>query len=400
MPYFIILIILHISTLTNCQITDSSYADCISALDIGSVDSFTLDRSPIGFGDVQEFNSGNRLSIHFPEKESNSIWYRFEASRKGMMTFKIIPHSIKDDYDFSLYRIDSDSLCKQIVTSDLIPLRSNFSRNNIDSQSITGLSLWSKDAYVGQGPKAVYSSYIETERGQSYMLMVNNIYPKGDGHQLKFHYHVPIEISGKVTNDQGDALADAEVHIINTKSGAELGQTKTDSLGKYTIKIVSSHQDIQTPIQVEFSKEKHFFKDTIVTPIQLLRKKTKGIHAQLKTLHIGDVFAIHSILFYGDSPKPLKRSVPSIRSLVKTMKRNKTLQIEIIGHTNGCSKGNEFSMELSNNRVKTIFSFLDKGRVHQTRFDGYGIGCEKMIYPIDSRLNYLNRRVEIKIVSI
>ena len=61
--YFLsILSILSFSTLA--QKEDSTFTDCNSALNIGQIDSFSMNQPPSGFGSVKEFSAGDRNNIY------------------------------------------------------------------------------------------------------------------------------------------------------------------------------------------------------------------------------------------------------------------------------------------------------------------------------------------------
>lgn len=123
------------------------------------------------------------------------------------------------------------------------------------------------------------------------------------------------------------------------------------------------------------------------------------VNRKIKKLKKGDKFVVSNVLFYGDSPKPLPHSLPTIKSLYKMMKRNKKLVISIEGHTNGCSSGRPFSKKLSESRALTVVNYLVGKNIEVSRTKHKGWGCSKMLYPENSTQHQLNRRVEIKIID-
>ncbi len=79
------------------------------------------------------------------------------------------------------------------------------------------------------------------------------------------------------------------------------------------------------------------------------------------------------------------------------MRKNETLKIRIIGHTNGND------MSLSQKRAITIKKFLEKRSIDQNRISTEGRGGTEMLYELGPNTpewqQILNRRVEIFITE-
>ena len=86
------------------------------------------------------------------------------------------------------------------------------------------------------------------------------------------------------------------------------------------------------------------------------------------------------------------------------MRKNQSLKILIVGHTNGCAGGTkEYIESLSKSRAITIKRYLEKNTIDIGRINTDGKGCSEMLYSINSSTpewqQVLNRRVEIFILE-
>jgi OOP family OmpA-OmpF porin len=108
---------------------------------------------------------------------------------------------------------------------------------------------------------------------------------------------------------------------------------------------------------------------------------------------------LNSINFKGDRAILLKSAFPTLRRLVRLMRNNPNLNIHIEGHTNGCSKGEEFSQDLSNRRALRVRDFLIENKIAVSRMTIEGFDCQQMLFPTSHKDAALNRRVEIVVID-
>jgi outer membrane protein OmpA-like peptidoglycan-associated protein len=131
-----------------------------------------------GFGNVRELKIDKYL------KEENSAWYKFIISKDTILTFDIVPLSTEDDYDFAIFKCDTDFCANNIRNGNIKPLRICFSQN-FSKASATGLSIYSKNDFVGAGEGSSYGAAIKAKKGDVYYLLVDyyflypNRFPKG-----------------------------------------------------------------------------------------------------------------------------------------------------------------------------------------------------------------------------
>ena len=175
--------------------------DCRSAVSINISQSckYGPTESPKSFGNVQEIVTGDKNSEVSFTQEHNSAWYLLNIKYDGELTFEIIPTDSMDDYDFLLYPYKDSSLCRGIVNKTTRPIRSNMACNcRPADKGATGLSMGVTQDFRRQGKGNPFSKPIQVKKGEKYMLVLDNINPKGKGHTIYFHSIVNVEIKGRV----------------------------------------------------------------------------------------------------------------------------------------------------------------------------------------------------------
>src|SRR5690606_29146141 len=76
-------------------------------------------------------------------------------------------------------------------TKEVVPIRSNISRNDPELNSRCGLSKDGTEDYVRSGVGSSYSRALEVEEGDLYYLLVDYPQRPRDGFTLHFHYDPP-----------------------------------------------------------------------------------------------------------------------------------------------------------------------------------------------------------------
>ena len=108
---------------------------------------------------------------------------------------------------------------------------------------------------------------------------------------------------------------------------------------------------------------------------------------------------IGTINFWPGSPIYIPSAVPSILNLYKLLQKNKSLFIQIEGHTNGCDYGVN---ELSENRALNIKKFLIQKGIDEKRIKTVGRGCSEMLFQLPEATlaqQEQNRRVEVLVLE-
>jgi outer membrane protein OmpA-like peptidoglycan-associated protein len=120
---------------------------------------------------------------------------------------------------------------------------------------------------------------------------------------------------------------------------------------------------------------------------------------QVSTAKVGDKIRLQNVNFHKNSDVVLDKSKPVLDELLKIMKENPKLKIQIQGHV--CCMP-ETTAKISEKRAKTVYNFLIKNRINKNRLSYTSFGNTRPIYAIpeqneDERI--ANRRVEIEIVA-
>ena len=222
---------------------------------------------------------------------------------------------------------------------------------------------FSSDGHLGMGGKDLF--YVKKQPDETWSEPVNLGYPINS-------YQ---DESGIVINAQGNAA-----YFASGRLGGFGG------LDLYCFELEESLR----PEPVLFIAEK-------TEPTEELQNLTEIFKPLVAA---GESFILPNIFFEFAQSNLLPDSYSELQRLLEYLVKNKTVKIEISGHTD--NQGSEaYNQQLSMERAKTVYRFLIDHGIDANRLSYKGYGKEKPVVPNDTEENRAkNRRTEILILEI
>ena len=201
---------------------------------------------------------------------------------------------------------------------------------------------------------------------------------------------LPHEISGLgkmnlvISNETHDANADRLSRVVVITAYYPMAKNKKE--------IVSPKDSFQLQQKKEVAKE--------------IKMPQKSFEQQLQEGNTNIV--LNNVNFIGGRHILLPTSIPVLESILETMKKYPTLEVEIQGHIccADISEPDGLDLEtnekaLSVNRAKAIYDFLVANGISAMRLSYRGFGSRnRLVNPERSEADFtLNRRVEFKIIK-
>jgi len=120
---------------------------------------------------------------------------------------------------------------------------------------------------------------------------------------------------------------------------------------------------------------------------------------EVKTIQVGETVKLNHVFFKQGLPELLPNSYPQLDTLVMIMKENKTLEIELQGHTDNQGDA-RINLQLSEQRVVVVRQYLISKGIVASRLTEKGFGGSRPAVPNDTEENRKkNRRVEFMITK-
>jgi len=159
-------------------------SDCTTALSVCN-DVYEVVNAPAGTGNVFELAPGSCQT----SGEFNSAWYVFTAQDSGPFSFTLIPNSLNDDYDWSLFNI-TDNGCNGINSGLSTEVSCNSYGEVAGIQGATGISSASGGTGNSNGPGnllgPIFNADLPMIAGEVYALVVMNFSATLNGYTLDF----------------------------------------------------------------------------------------------------------------------------------------------------------------------------------------------------------------------
>jgi flagellar motor protein MotB len=359
-----------------------------------------------GFGNKLEIKENPPGDRQWFQREHHTTWYTFRAPVTTTLTFDIIPDNLEDDIDFLVFRGDIPSLCDKIARKEVVPIRSNISRNDKSIGSRCGLSKDAPEPYVRSGVGSSYSSALEVQEGDLFYLVVDYQDRPRAGYTIHFHYDPPpapaVQEEEKVKPKQR-----VEVNIVDAATGAPLEAPITIE-GMVFDKVVEARGQSTYTFLMEPYRNLRI--SCIRQGYMFHTERVKGstapelqVELRLTPIAAGERVVLDDIRFVGNDTKVMRQSESSLLMLLQFMNENPGVRIEIQGHVNGPTfKNKKEFIELSTGRAKTVYEFLLVNDIPPTRMTYKGYGNGQMLYPDPKtkEQSEANRRVEIKVLGM
>lgn len=390
-----------VRTATAQRLTQAN-GDCTGALAI--TDSvYVCDQAIRGFGNTLEIKENPIDQKEWFEREHNTTWYTFRAPVKTIITMDITPKNIEDDIDFLIFEGAIPGICDKIQSKQVVPLRTNISRNDKANGSVCGLRKEAPDDYVRSGVGSSFSRALDVEEGQLFYLVIDYQNRPLDGYTIRFHYDPP---PPPPQPDKEAQKQELRINVTDAKTGKPLVSDLTidgmvfDSITE--AKGQSSYSLRMAPyrnLKVGCVRPGYMFYSA---RIKGTMDPVVSVEVKLTPIVAGEHVVLDDIRFVGNDTKVMRQSEAALLLLTRFMQANPKVKVEIQGHVNGPTfKNTKEFIELSTGRAKTVYDFLIVNDVDPSRISYVGMGNSQMLYPEpkNKEQSEANRRVEVKIIS-
>ncbi len=163
--------------------------------------------------------------------------------------------------------------------------------------------------------------------------------------------------------------------------------------------------DKETDYTVLGQKEKFYSDSASVTTKSLTKSDTLSVTLRLEPLfEIGKTIAIQNIHYDFDKDNIRKDAAKILDELVRTMRDNPTLEIELGSHTD--SRGVDiYNLDLSQRRARSVVNYLVSRGISRDRLTAKGYGETQLLNRCSNGVkcsaaeHQANRSTEFKIIK-
>jgi outer membrane protein OmpA-like peptidoglycan-associated protein len=387
-------------------VNENSYFECDQAFEIG-----------------WPLSIKNDPTVFYQYEEQFSFWYRFKTTVAEEITFELTSLDSNSVYTVFVYETSGKNLCSKVFNAKVKPLKETLLNKE---STLSGL---------------ITHFTLKVKPSKAYYFCVLNTSVYNCGHQLKITsitesivvkaVHIPCVINEVKEVEKVKELPlgiDNLLAIIKLKDQFNEGNNITAEISikdlGYNSEIKIDYDSTKTnSLLVERGKKyavscvapgyQRFSHELIISDYMLTDSSDFIIY--LKPLKQGDIFLMNHIYFHPNTYALKREANKELDYLVNFLFNNKTLEIELSGHTNGNNKikrNKAFkkrseqwnfdgtSKQLSMFRAKEIKRKLVRKGIDENRIYTKGYGGDKMIIKEAKVLEAIekNIRVEIKIM--
>ncbi|WKZ65977.1 MAG: OmpA family protein [Flavobacteriales bacterium] len=388
----------------NAPLTQDN-GDCTGAIFI-SDSVYHQPQAVRGFGNRLEIKENPSDHKQWFEREHHSTWYKFRSPATTILTFEIIPDNIEDDIDFLVFEGAVPGICDKVATKQVVPIRSNISRNDRSNRSICGLRKEAPDDFVRSGVGSSFSRGIEVKQGDLFYLVVDYQDRPLAGYTIRFHYDPPPPSPEPEPEEAKKQKQQLVIEVTDARSGKPVDATLTIDGMRFNevveAKGRSGYQfemDMYRNIRIGCVRQGYMFQ---TVRVKGNTEPVVRVEVKMTPIGAGERVVLDDIRFVGNEDKVMRQSEASLLLLLRFMQMNPKVRIEIEGHVNGPTfKNKKEFIDLSTARAKAVYDFLLVNEVEPERMSYVGIGNAQMLYPSpkNKEESEANRRVEIKVLG-
>ncbi len=315
--------------------------------------------NPVNMG--PKINSAKGESCPFIH-EDNQTFYFSSNGRQGM-----------GDYDIYMSRLDAKGEWGD-------PVNLGYPINTFGLENSLIVAADGKTAYIASNRK-------NGKGGLDFYSF--ELYP--DARPFKVSY-----VKGKVFDKETSKPLEVRFELLDVSTGKIIMDAVSNK--------VSGDFLVCLPAGKEYAL--HASKDGYLFYSESFDLKTTGTkidsvtkNVAMQPIKIGEKVILKNIFFETNKYDLKDESKAELKKLISFLSTNKSLHIEISGHTDNVGS-KELNQTLSENRAKTVMNFIIAGGIDAARMSSKGYGDTQPIVANDTdEHRAMNRRTEFKIVQ-
>lgn len=247
---------------------------------------------------------------------------------------------------------------------------------------------------------SIYFDYDKHEIKDKYKLELQNI--------VKHYKNGEIKITG-YADSEGDE--DYNQKLSQKRANSVEQFLIQNGINKNSIISVSGEGEIPKGVKQFNRRVDITIEYEIIPPPEILMevdesKPKLNNYNEISDLKVGETIALNGINFIPGRHFIITSAEPQLYQLLKVMKDNPNLKVEIQGHICCMPSGEDGldadtqTMDLSVNRAKYIYQYLINNGITEDRLSYKGFGASKpLVVEITEEDQIKNRRVEIMIIG-
>lgn len=202
-------------------------------------------------------------------------------------------------------------------------------------------------------------------------------------------------VKGIVTDSKTKLALQANVELFDLKTNQKISVFNSDSVnGQYLIIVPGKSEyalHVAEPGYLFYSLHFNYEEKDQDHPLT--------IDIALQPMVKNAMTVLNNIFFDFNQSKIKPRSLSELDEVVKFLKDNPTIKVEISGHTDNVGNEN-YNQQLSLKRAQSVVNYFSFKGIPVTRLTQIGFGSKRPIKPNDSEENrQVNRRIEFKILE-
>ncbi len=204
-----------------------------------------------------------------------------------------------------------------------------------------------------------------------------------------------IYLVGNVLDSINEIGVKSRIQIVDNEKNKIISTYITDTLGNFTIKLPEKKK---YGVEVT-AREYLFFADNLDLNQMEITNDTVYQDFYLDKVEIGKKVVLENIYFETSSDKLKSESYPELERVVKLLKNNPSIRLEISGHTDNVGSY-LVNKRLSEARAKSVVNYLVEKGIDRSKLEYKGYSFTEPIAPNDTPAGrQKNRRVEFEVLE-
>lgn len=243
---------------------------------------------------------------------------------------------------------------------------------------------------TADGKKGYYAHEETMEAGLSRSKIYEVLIPVENQMRFKSNY-----VKGIIRDKLTQEPLKAKIELINLQTNGVESLVESDSItGEYLMVLTQGAE-----YALYINKETYLFKSYNFNYSEVTNFEPIIINIDLEKATEGSIAVLNNIFFDVDKFDLKQKSIPELEKMVRFLKSNPAIRVEIGGHTDN-SGAAVYNRQLSEKRALSVHTYLIQKGIDKQRLVPKGYGPDQPVATNETELGrQKNRRIEFRIIN-